>query len=221
MAKSTGRKASKSKSNKNNKIESREVTKSTFPVTLVILGVTIVIIAAIVIMALTIKPASEGKVIEQEEQVVEQERVVETEAKEILSFLNKKDAYNGWEYSKTEPYLISAKGVADGARMSMCTGVDECKVDWWGTPTNAAKYLVTLTRFIEIQGAEAYFSSLTRSGIRLKEDCYVFNDYTALCRKYNFVFTIEPEYGSNFDDDLMDPLEDLTLEIHKEIDYWQ
>ena len=208
------------------KIESREVeAKSSLPITFLILGVVAIIVVAIVIMALTISPPSptDGRVVEEQEQPEQEpeDRVIATEAKEILSFMNEQNTYEEWQYSNTESYLIASAGVDNGARRSLCSGVDECKVQWWGTPIKAAKLMVTLSRFHEVSGAEAYFNSMYNAGKKIEDDCIVYNDYTALCRRHNFVFTIDPEYGSNFDGNLMPVLEDLTLTVYREIDYWK
>ncbi len=213
--KAKGKKSNKKKHN----IEAKEVEITRgFPMTVVVLGLIVFIVAAVIVMVLTINPSSEGRVVKE---INEQERIVETEAKKILSFMNKQDTYSGWIYSDTEPYLIAAAGVSDGSRMSMCNGVEECKVHWWGTPIEAAKFMITMTRFFELDDAKAYYNSVEKAGEELEEDCYVFEDYTALCRKHNLVFTVESEYGSGFNEPLIPVLKDFVLDVYKEIDYWQ
>lgn len=215
---------SKAKAKAKKKIEANEVKiGNKFPMTLIFSGVAILIVAIVVALVL-INPSApnEGRVIETPETESEQtpEKVVETTAKEILAFMSKQDAYSGWEYSGTEPYLIATKGVSDGARVSMCTGVDECKVQWWGIPIKAAKVMVTLSRFHEVNGAKAYYNSLYKVGKSIENDCIVYNDYTVLCRKHNFVFTMDSQYGSNYDGNLLPAVQDLALNVYREIDYW-
>jgi len=192
----------------------------------IISGIIIIAAIAVVLVVLLNKPTT-GNVIEspseQSSQPVHEERIVATEPIKILGFINKKDAYPGWIYSNTETYTPAAKGVKDGARLSLCTGVDKCEVRWWGTPSNAAKLMATASRFIDIPNAENYFIQLSsdKQGTQVKTDCYVFNDNTAICRHHNIVFTIVSEYGSAYYGDIQPVLQDFVIKLYNEVDYWQ
>ncbi len=194
------------------------------PVSLIIAGVMIVLFIAVALIVTNTKTT--GSVIKQPEEPTqtqpEPEKLVETEPLKILSFLNKKDAYTGWLYSDAEKYLIAAKGVRDGSRVSICTGVSECDVQWWGTPVKGAKLMATMSRFTDTQNANDFFISMSsgKQGTQVKENCYVFDDNTAVCRHHNIAFTIVSEFGSSYYDNLQPVLKDFASKLYDEIDYW-
>lgn len=205
-----------------NKSETKKGTK--IPVSLIIAGVMIVLFIAIALIVTNTKTT--GDVIKPTNPTTptqpEQEKIIQTESLKILNFANKKEAYTGWIYSNAETYLIAAKGVKNGGRLSICTGVDECAVQWWGTPVNGAKLMATMSSFIDTQNAKDYFVSMSsgKQGTQFKEDCYIFSDNTAVCRHFNVVFTIVSEYGSSYYDSLQPALQDFTNKLYNEISYW-